>query len=100
MSDLRELYQDLILDHVLNYPNPFTTYTQFFFEHNQPSSDLDILVQIFTISGKLVKTIDYQSPASGYRVGPIEWDGRARRVLYHIYNLPLTEEEYQQLKGE
>jgi len=68
--------QELILDHVLNYPNPFTTYTQFFFEHNQPNVDLDVLVQIFTISGKLVKTIDYQQPASGYRVGPIEWDGR------------------------
>ena len=68
--------QELILDHVLNYPNPFTTYTQFFFEHNQPNADLDVLVQIFTISGKLVKTIDYQQPASGYRVGPIEWDGK------------------------
>jgi hypothetical protein len=68
--------EDLVLDHVLNYPNPFTTHTQFFFEHNQPNADLDILVQVFTVSGKLVKTIDYQSPASGYRVGPIDWDGR------------------------
>jgi hypothetical protein len=67
---------DLKLDHVLNYPNPFTTHTQFFFEHNQPNADLDILVQVFTISGKLVKTIEYQAPASGYRVGPIDWDGR------------------------
>ncbi len=68
--------EDLVLDHVLNYPNPFTTYTQFFFEHNQSTTDLDVMVQIFTISGKLVKTIEYFSPASGYRVGPIEWDGR------------------------
>jgi len=68
--------QDLVLDHVLNYPNPFTTHTQFFFEHNQPNADLDILVQVFTISGKLVKTIEHQSSASGYRVGPIEWNGR------------------------
>ncbi len=68
--------QDLILDRVLNYPNPFTTHTQFFFEHNQPNTDLDILIQIFTITGKLVKTIDYQSSASGYRIGPLDWDGR------------------------
>ncbi len=68
--------QDLRLDHVLNYPNPFTTHTQFFFEHNQPSADLEVLIQVFTISGKLVKTIEYQAAASGYRVGPIDWDGR------------------------
>jgi hypothetical protein len=68
--------QDLVLDRVLNYPNPFTTHTQFFFEHNQPNADLDILIQVFTISGKLVKTIEHQSAASGYRVGPIDWDGR------------------------
>jgi hypothetical protein len=67
---------DLVLDRVLNYPNPFTTHTQFFFEHNQPNADLDILIQVFTVSGKLVKTIEYQAPASGYRVGPIDWDGR------------------------
>ena len=28
----------LTLDHVLNYPNPFTTQTNFFFEHNQAES--------------------------------------------------------------
>ncbi len=68
--------QDLRLDHVLNYPNPFTTHTRFFFEHNQPSADLEVLVQVFTVSGKLVKTIEHYAPASGYRVGPIDWDGR------------------------
>ena len=26
----------LALDHVLNYPNPFTTHTTFMFEHNGP----------------------------------------------------------------
>ncbi|HEC44966.1 MAG TPA: type IX secretion system sortase PorU [Bacteroides sp.] len=68
--------EDLLLDRVLNYPNPFTTHTQFFFEHNQPNAEMDVLIQVFTISGKLVKTIDYQSTGSGYRIGPIDWDGR------------------------
>ncbi|MCK4745767.1 MAG: T9SS type A sorting domain-containing protein, partial [Bacteroidales bacterium] len=80
--------QDLVLDHVLNYPNPFSTHTQFFFEHNQPSAGLEILVQIFTVSGKLVKTIEYQSHASGYRVGPIDWDGRddfGSRIARGVY---------------
>jgi hypothetical protein len=33
----------LVLDHVLNYPNPFTTHTNFWFEHNRPNEELRIL---------------------------------------------------------
>lgn len=66
----------LALEHVLNYPNPFTTHTSFFFEHNQPGSTFDIIIQIFTISGKLVKTIETSQQLNGYRCDPIEWDGR------------------------
>ncbi|MBL4561104.1 MAG: type IX secretion system sortase PorU [Labilibaculum sp.] len=67
---------DLILKHVLNYPNPFTTNTGFYFEHNQASRELDILIQIMTISGKLIKTIETTVNSSGNRVGPISWDGK------------------------
>jgi hypothetical protein len=66
---------DLVLKHVLNYPNPFTTHTQFFFEHNQPDSDLDVLIQVFTVSGKLVKTLEQHVSSTGYRSAPIDWDG-------------------------
>jgi flagellar hook assembly protein FlgD len=66
----------LALSHVLNYPNPFTTKTQFFFEQNQCCQVLNVEVQIFTVSGKLVKTISQFVQAEGYRSDPIEWDGR------------------------
>ncbi len=66
---------ELALDHVLNYPNPFTTYTEFWFEHNRPCCGLDVQVQIFTISGKLVKTISTWVQTNGYRAEPIPWDG-------------------------
>ena len=67
--------EDLVLKHVLNYPNPFTTHTSFYFEHNHANSDLDVIIQVFTVSGKLVKTIEQQINATGYRCGPIDWDG-------------------------
>jgi hypothetical protein len=67
---------ELMLDHVLNYPNPFTTKTQFFFEHNQCCQLLNVQLQVFTISGKLVKNISKYVLAEGYRSDPIEWDGR------------------------
>ena len=67
---------DLVIKHLLNYPNPFTTNTGFYFEHNQASSELDVLIQILTVSGKLIKTIETTINASGNRVGPIQWDGK------------------------
>jgi hypothetical protein len=64
------------LDHILNYPNPFTTNTDFYFEHNKPGLSLDVRIEIFTVSGKLIKTIDGNYLTNGYRVGPINWNGR------------------------
>jgi len=66
---------NLALDHVLNYPNPFTTHTQFMFEHNQPCCTLDVRIQIYTITGKLIKTIEKTVQTIGYRAEPIDWDG-------------------------
>lgn len=66
----------LALTHVLNYPNPFTTYTEFWFEHNQPCCGLDVQIQIFTITGRLVKTINQNVNTNGFRADPIEWDGK------------------------
>lgn len=86
---------DLALEHVLNYPNPFTTRTSFMFEHNQPCNSLDVQVQIFTVSGKLVKTISETVLSSGFRNDPIDWDGlddygqKIGRGVY-LYNLKVT----------
>jgi hypothetical protein len=66
----------LALTHVFNYPNPFTTHTKFMFEHNKPCEDLSVLIQIYTVSGKVVKNIQSEIHCNGYRVDDIEWDGR------------------------
>ena len=60
----------------MNYPNPFTTNTNFQFEHQLSGQDLQILVQIFTVSGKLVKTIEKDIFANGFRVTDVNWDGK------------------------
>ncbi|MFM1875192.1 MAG: hypothetical protein RL266_929 [Bacteroidota bacterium] len=86
---------ELALEHVLNYPNPFTTHTEFMFEHNQPCNSLDVQVQIFTVSGKLVKTINETILSHGFRNEPIAWDGlddygqKIGRGVY-MYNLKVT----------
>ncbi|HBF20869.1 MAG: hypothetical protein CMI36_15620 [Owenweeksia sp.] len=67
--------EDLALKHVLNYPNPFTTYTEFQFEHNRANQPMDIQIQVFTVSGKLVKTINTTKVPNGNRVTGIAWNG-------------------------
>lgn len=87
--------QDVELDHVLNYPNPFTTHTMFMYEHNQSCASLETQINIYTVSGRLVKTINQLVPTSGFRVEGISWDGKddfgdqlAKGV--YVYQLKVT----------
>jgi hypothetical protein len=66
----------LALSHVLNYPNPFATSTTFHFDHNRSGDDLDIQVQIFTVSGKLVRTLRSTVISSSSHLSDVVWDGR------------------------
>lgn len=68
--------EELGISHLLNYPNPFTTNTDFYFEHNQVCNSLDVKIEIFTVSGKLVKTILENVNSISFRSEPINWDGR------------------------
>ncbi len=69
--------QGLVLQNVLNYPNPFINYTEFWFTHSGAVNDvLEVQVQVFTVSGKVVWTKNQTlSGKSTYRE-EIQWDGR------------------------
>ena len=68
--------EEISITRLYNYPNPFTTNTEFMFEHNQSCSQLDVSIQIMTVSGKLIKSIHKTAPTQGFRVSSIFWDGR------------------------
>ncbi len=87
---------ELALTHILNYPNPFTTKTKFFIEHNQCCTNLKVLIQVYTITGKVVKSINQTINNEGFRFDGIEWDGKdefgdklARGV--YIYRVSVTD---------
>lgn len=63
------------LRQVFNYPNPFSTRTVFQFEHNLPGTELEIIINIYNMSGQIVKTIEHLSFDGGFRIDDIEWDG-------------------------
>jgi len=71
--------EELVINNVLNYPNPFVSYTEFWFNHNSVEP-LDVSVQIFTISGKLVRTLNGQTTGGSKAVSSLSkdivWDGR------------------------
>jgi hypothetical protein len=62
--------QEYIAQFVLNYPNPFATTTHFLIELTDPA---DIRLDIFTVSGKKIRTLHEASPAGQAWVF---WDGR------------------------
>jgi len=67
---------ELELKHVLNYPNPFTTHTNFWFEHNKPGINLDVTIEVMTITGRIIKTINQKINTPGNRSTEIFWDGK------------------------
>ncbi|GLB52842.1 peptidase C25 [Neptunitalea chrysea] len=67
---------EMKLEKVLNYPNPFVSYTEFWFQHNKPYEPLDVQIQVFTVSGKLVWTHNQTITTEGYLSRDITWDGR------------------------
>ena len=85
----------ITLDNVLNYPNPFVNYTEFWFNHNKPNEPLEVQVQIFTVSGKLVKTINQLVQTTGNLSRNISWNGlddfgnKIGKGVY-IYKLKVT----------
>lgn len=64
------------LDRIYNYPNPFTTNTEFQFESNLVNTDMVVTVRIQSVSGKIVKTIQQKIKPTGNRITGIQWDGR------------------------
>ena len=86
--------QELVIENVLNYPNPFINYTEFWFNHNS-STPLDVIIQVFTISGRLVKTIKGSTDTSGNNSFSRDfiWDGRddfGDRVAKGVYIYKLS----------
>jgi hypothetical protein len=79
---IAEQSAQLALDHVLNYPNPFSNITTFHFDQSRPGAELDVQVQIFTVAGRLVKTLRTTIPASTSHVpstiqdASLSWNGR------------------------
>ncbi len=68
--------ENLRIERVLNYPNPFTSATRFWFEHNAPGQWLRISVEVMTLTGRVVRTLRAEALSEGNFYRDLEWDGR------------------------
>jgi hypothetical protein len=85
--------ETITLSNVLNYPNPFVNYTEFWFTHNRPFEPLDVQIQIFTVTGKVVWTKNQLITTDGFLSKEITWDGKddfGNKIGKGVYVYKLT----------
>ena len=83
----------LEITRVLNYPNPFVSYTEFWFNHNRPFEPLEVQVQVFTVTGKVVWTQNQLVNTDGFLSRSITWDGLdnfGQKIAKGVYVYKIT----------
>lgn len=66
------------ISNLINYPNPFSTATRFIFTLTGSEIPSDLRIQIFTITGKMIREISMAELGSlhiGRNITPFAWDG-------------------------
>jgi hypothetical protein len=82
-----------LLNNLINYPNPVNDRTSITAEHNRPDNTLMIRINIFSMNGKIIRTIETTVFSAGYKLPPIIWDGNSEsgdRVGRGIYPYSVT----------
>lgn len=73
------VFNEEMVSNVFNYPNPFSTSTQFIFTLTGNESPANVLIRIMTLSGKVVREITSAELGSlhiGMNKTEFKWDGR------------------------
>jgi len=66
----------LHIDKLYNYPNPFAEHTNIYFEFNMPDTEVQIELQIYDMSGRLLRRMKQSLVSEGYTSGQFAWDRR------------------------
>ncbi len=73
-----EIIRENRISNVLNYPNPFSTSTQFVFTLTGEEVPQDLKIQIMTVSGQVIREIDAAELGAlriGRNISEFRWDG-------------------------
>jgi hypothetical protein len=83
---------ELVLENLFNYPNPFMGETRFNIETNRADQPLNMVLTLYNLKGELVHIIERSFEAPGYRLEPVVWNGTSSGgdklgggvYLYHV----------------
>ncbi len=64
-----------IISKLINYPNPFFFTTNITLEHNRPDEQLEVRIDIFSIDGRLIRSLERYIEPTGFTLPPVDWDG-------------------------
>jgi hypothetical protein len=90
---LVEAGDKFILKNLINYPNPFPGETRITGEHNRPDSEFEVTIDVYDMSGRIIRIIESTVPSSGYVLPPVIWDGNdegGHRIGRGIYLYTVT----------
>ena len=65
---------EIAIDYLLNYPNPSSFSTKFTFDHDRPDESLDVQIDIFSLNGRLIKTLSQTFLPNGFNNIEMNWD--------------------------
>jgi hypothetical protein len=90
--------EEMLMEQIYNYPNPFFDRTWFSIAHNRPDSNLLLVLTIYKLSGEMIRRIDMQINSPGYRLEPVMWDGTSSGGAkmgggIYVYRATLSTEE-------
>ena len=69
--------EGLVLENLMNYPNPFSDFTRIYFEHNRPDDQLDVRLDIYDMNGKRIKSVSRSISSGSYANSDFTWDGKS-----------------------
>lgn len=65
----------LVINNLMNFPNPARNNTRITLEHNRPGETLEVIITIYTLGGQVIRVIDQEIETTGYQLPPVVWDG-------------------------
>ncbi len=85
----------LVIEHLINMPNPATDATDFVFDHNQAGKILKVRIDIYNLDGKRVKSLRQELKPAGFTSGRIHWNcttntGKKISRGIYVYQLQVT----------
>ena len=90
--------EEMIIEQLFNYPNPFSDQTWFNIEHNRPDRSMNLKIIIYNLAGQMVRIIEEEVYSPGYILEPVEWHGESSGGAklgggVYVYQATLTTEE-------